>query len=121
MRAGMPVACFSRRWCPAWSGGRGLQVENLFRNRDGELGEELFVGAGGGGELLERPGGSGEGAGVEPVQLAADDRPGAADGGLGDAGEQQGEPAEDDVGSDALLEPVIDRAPVADLLHVAPA
>jgi hypothetical protein len=40
---------------------------------------------------------------------------------LGDADEEQGEPAEDDVGADAVLAPVVDGAQVDDLLHVAPA
>jgi hypothetical protein len=42
-------------------------------------------------------------------------------GGLGDADEQEGEPAQDDVGADPLLEPVAGRPPVDDLLEVAPA
>ena len=41
--------------------------------------------------------------------------------GLGDADEQQGQPAQDDVGADALFLAVVDRAQVDDLLQVAPA
>src|SRR5207344_2565052 len=44
-----------------------------------------------------------------------------AGGGLGDADEQQREPAQQDVGADAFFEAMIDRAQVEDLLHVAPA
>ena len=40
---------------------------------------------------------------------------------LGDADQQEGEPAEDDVGADAVLAAVVDGAQVDDLLHVAPA
>ena len=40
---------------------------------------------------------------------------------LGDAGQEQGEPAEGDVGADAVLAAVVDRPQVDDLLHVAPA
>ena len=45
----------------------------------------------------------------------------SAGGGLDDADEQQREPAQHDVGADAVLAPVVDRAQVEDLLHVAPA
>ncbi|WP_405088491.1 hypothetical protein [Microbispora sp. NBC_01389] len=48
-------------------------------------------------------------------------RPGHAGLGLNDADEQQGEPAQDDVGADAFFEPVVDRPQVDGLLHVAPA
>src|SRR3954469_21119717 len=47
--------------------------------------------------------------------------PGGAGLGLDDADEQQGEPAEDDVGADAFFEPVVDRPQVDDLFHVSPA
>ena len=47
-------------------------------------------------------------------------RPGGAAGVLGDAGEQEGESAEDDVGADALLFPVVDR-PRVEMLHISPA
>ena len=52
---------------------------------------------------------------------AADPVPGLAGRVLGDADEQEGEPAEDDVGADAVLAPVVDGAQVDDLLHVSPA
>src|SRR6185437_3427887 len=54
-------------------------------------------------------------------ELAAGAVPRSAGGGLGDADEEQGEPAEDDVGADTLFEPVIDGPQVDDLLHVSPA
>ena len=44
------------------------------------------------------------------VELAAQVGPGPAGGVLGDAGEEEGEPAEDDVGADAVLAPVVDGA-----------
>jgi hypothetical protein len=55
---------------------------------------------------------------AEPVEVAADVVPALAGGGLDDAYEQQREPAEHDVGADALFEPVVDRAQVEDLFHV---
>ena len=73
------------------------------------------------GALAEDPGGAVEGADGDPVELAAQFRPGGAAGVLGDAGQEEGEPAEDDVGADALLFAVVDGAEVDDLLHVAPA
>ena len=42
-------------------------------------------------------------------------------GGLGDTDEQQGEPAEQDVGADAVFQAVVDRAQVEHRFHVAPA
>jgi hypothetical protein len=45
---------------------------------------------------------------VEAVELAADGVPGVAGGGLGDADQQQGQPAQHDVGANALFEPVVD-------------
>ena len=40
--------------------------------------------------------------------------------GLDDPDQEQGEPAEQDVGADPVLEAVVDRAQVDDVLHVAP-
>ncbi len=42
------------------------------------------------------------------LELVADPCPGASGGVLGDAHQEEGEPAEDDVGADALFEPVVD-------------
>jgi hypothetical protein len=47
-------------------------------------------------------------------------RPGVSAADLGDANEQQGEPAEHVVGADPLLLAVIDRPHVDDPLHVEP-
>jgi hypothetical protein len=58
---------------------------------------------------------------VDLVQFAAQFRPGAAAGVLRDPGQAQRQSAQDDVGADPLLFPVIDRAQVDDLLHVPPA
>jgi len=46
---------------------------------------------------------------VQAFQVGADDRPGLGGGGLGDADQQQGQPAEQDVGVDAVFEVVVDR------------
>ena len=89
--------------------------------RDLELGEQVTLGLSELGGLPECAGRAGEGAEGEQVQLAGDLGPGGAGGGLGDADQQQGQPAQDDVGADALLFAVVDRAQVDDLLEVAPA
>ena len=60
-------------------------------------------------------------AGVEPIEFAAGVLPGAASAGLGDPDEQEGEPAEDDVGADAFFEPMVAGPQVDDLFHVPPA
>src|SRR5262249_45191349 len=73
------------------------------------------------GGLPEGAGRAGEGAQGEQVQLVGDLGPGGPGSGLGDADQEQREPAQDDVGADALLFPVIDRAQVDNLLEVAPA
>src|SRR6185437_10080220 len=61
------------------------------------------------------------GADLDPVELAAQLGPGGGAGVPGDAGEQQGEPAQDDVGADPLFLAVVDGPQVDDLLEVPPA
>jgi hypothetical protein len=56
----------------------------------------------------------------DALQLAAHGGPGLPGLVLRDADEEQGEPAEDDVGADALFEPVVDRAQVQALGVVCP-
>ena len=73
------------------------------------------------GSLLKRASGPGESADVDPAELAAQVGPGPAGRVLGGAGQEESEPAEDDVGADAVLAPVAGRPEVDDLLHVAPA
>ena len=80
-----------------------------------------MLGGGEVGGLPEGAGGGGEGAEGELGELVGDLVPGGARGGLGDADEEQGEPAEDDVGADALFLAVAGRAEVDDLLEVPPA
>ena len=53
------------------------------------------------GGLPEGAGRAGPGDGVLALELGADAVPGLAGGVLGDADEEEGEPAEDDVGADA--------------------
>jgi hypothetical protein len=48
---------------------------------------------------------------VQALELGADAVPGAAGLVLGDADEQEGEPAEDDVGADAVLAAVVMTEP----------
>src|SRR4051794_41814100 len=58
---------------------------------------------------------------MEALQLGPHAGPGAAGGDLDGADEQQGQPAEQHVGADAVLAAVVDRAQGDDLLHVSPA
>lgn len=60
-----------------------------------------------------------EGPDVNLFRLAAEFGPGPADCVLGDAGQEEGEPAEQDVGADPVLAPVEDWAQVDDMLHCA--
>ena len=69
--------------------------------------EDVTLGFGELGALTECAGGAGEGPDVEAVEFAAQVRPGLAAGVLGDPGQEQGEPAEDDVGADAVLALVV--------------
>lgn len=69
------------------------------------------------GALVKGAGGADEGADVDLAELAADLGPGPAGGVLGDAGQEEGEPAEGDVGADAILAAVVDGAQVDDLLR----
>ena len=64
------------------------------------------------GALLDAAGGSGELAEVHAVELVAQVAPGVAAGGLGEADEQQREPAQQHVSADAPLEVVVDGAQV---------
>ena len=54
-------------------------------------------------------GAAGEGDRVDPAELGGDAPPGQPGAAFGDADEQQREPAEQDVGADAVLEAVEDR------------
>jgi len=57
----------------------------------------------------------------QALEFGAQPVPGLAGGGLGDADQQQGEPAEQDVGADAVLAAVVNGAEIENLLHIAPA
>ena len=58
---------------------------------------------------------------MDLVQFAAQFQPRSAAGILRDPGQQQGQPAQDDVGADPFFLRVVDGARVDDLLHVPPA
>src|SRR5690348_16641172 len=112
----------SRPGCFRWSAARGRgELVDLRGRVDAELFEDGGLGGGDLGALAEGSRGAGKGADGDPVELAAQFRPGRAAGVLGDAGEEEGEPAQDDVGADALFLAVVDRPQVDDLLEVAPA
>ena len=125
---GLVTRRITRRGGCAWSGRCGLlgvEVEDPGRQGDVEdLVQPPDLGAGRGG-LAEHPGGAGEGAHVQALQLVAGPWPrrggvGSARASLDDPGEEQREPAEQDVGADAVFEAVEHRAQVQDLFH-APA
>ena len=69
------------------------------------------------GALAGGAGGPGEGADGDALQVASYRGPGLAGLVLRDADQEQGEPAEDDVGADALFEPVVDGPQVKDWLY----
>src|SRR6266700_3509615 len=102
------------------SGTRG-QLVDLARRVEAEPGQQVPGGLGQFGALSEGPGGPGEGAQVDPAEFAAHHRPGLACRVLGDADEQQREPAQQDVGADPFFEPVVDGPQVEDGFHVPPA
>ena len=77
-------------------------------NVDVPGGEQVAGGPGDLGALPEGADRAGEGADADALQFAAHGRPGLPGVVLGDADEQEGEPAQDDVGADALFEPVVD-------------
>jgi len=81
---------------------------DLAGDADVQGGEEVAGGLGDLGALPEGAGRAGEGAEADALQLAAHGRPGLPGRVLGDADEQQGEPAQDEVGANALFEPVVD-------------
>src|SRR5437870_3230511 len=101
----------SRRWCLCWSGGCWeAELDDLLGWVDAELVEDVALLGGELGALAEGAGGAFEGADVQLLELLTEPVPGVAGGGLGDPDQQQRQPAQDDVGSDAVLEPVVDRA-----------
>ena len=67
------------------------------------------------------PAGAGEGAEVHLVECVSQVPPGVVGAGLGDADQQEGEPAQHDVGADAVLEAVEHRAQFERGFHVPPA
>ena len=73
------------------------------------------------GALCDVAVGGGEGDQVHAVEFVAQGAPGVAGGGFGDAHQQQRQPAQLDVGADAVLAVVVDRAQPEAALAVAPA
>src|SRR5579863_5600119 len=111
----------SRPGCFCWSAARGRGELVDPRGRvDAELVEDVVLGPGDLGALPEGAGRAGEGTDGDPVELPPELGPGLPAGVLGDAGQEQGEPAQDDVGADPLFLAVVDRAQVDDLLEVSP-
>src|SRR5712691_671196 len=104
------------------SGGLGgrFEVEEAGRLGQLEVAQDLFLAGGEFGALAADAGRAGEGAEVEPFELVAEVAPGFAGGVLGDADEEQGEPAEQDVGADPVFLAVVDGAQLEARLQVAP-
>src|SRR6266540_3368438 len=102
-------------------GSGGGELDDRFGCGELEFGQQVADGFGQLGALAEHPGGSGEGAHVQALELAADGGPGLVGGRLDDADQQQGQPAQRDVGADAFFQAVVDRSQVDDLFHVPPA
>jgi len=105
------------------SGGCGSGRELLDQWRLGELklGEDGALRGRDLAALAEAAGGATEAPELQLLKLAAQGGPALLAGRLHDAHEQQGEPAEHDVGADAIFPAVVDGAQVEDLLHVPPA
>src|SRR6266508_2083599 len=113
----------SRRERLPWSGAWGHRGElpDAWGVGQLQLGQDGALGGNELGALPEGPGRAGEGAELDPLQLAAKAWPGVVAGGLDGAGKQQRQPAQQHVGADALLLAVVDRAQLYRVWHVAPA
>ena len=98
----------TRPGCCGWSGRCGLlgvEVEDPGRERDVEGGVQpagLVAEVAG---LAEHPGRAGEGTDVQALQLVAGAGARGVGASLDDPGQEQGEPAEQDVGAYAVFEP----------------
>src|SRR5688500_11289826 len=108
----MPVSTprwrVTRRWDSAWSAAC-VQSDDLLGRGDVEGGEDVALGLGEVGGLTEGAGRAGVGDGVQALELGAQAVPGLAGGLLGDADQEQGEPAQQDVSADTVLAAVVDR------------
>src|SRR5512143_821134 len=87
-----------------------LVVEDLGWLADLEVGEDLPLALGGGRTLGDATCLGGQGDQMHPVEFVAQVEQGVAGRVLGDADEQQAEPAQLDVGADAVLAVVVDRS-----------
>src|SRR3954447_20997339 len=97
------------RWCRSAAGGGG-EVEEAGWFGQVQGGEDRLVPGGEGGTLGDLAVAGGEGDQMHPVELLAGVAPGVAGGVLHDADQHEGEPAELDVGADAVFAVVEDRA-----------
>jgi hypothetical protein len=101
------------------AGSGGLERGDARWRRDLERGEDGALQVGDAGGLLHGAGGALQGDEVEALQLGRDPPPALVGGAFGDPDQQQGEPADDDVGVDAVLEAVEDGAQLERGLEVA--
>src|SRR6266536_1023031 len=106
----------------AGSGGLGGRLEVEEAGRLGQLkrAEDVLLAGCELGALVAGAGGAGESSEVEALELVAEVAPGLAGGALGDADEQQGEPAEQHVGADPLFLAVVDGPQLQRCLQIAP-
>ncbi len=86
-----------------------------------ERGEDRLLAWGGRGALRDLAVGGSEGDQVHPLEFVADVAPGVVGGVLDDADEEQGEPAQLDVGADPVFAVVEHRPQSERALHVTPA
>src|SRR4051812_21830774 len=107
--------------CVGGSGGGGGELGELWWLGELEGVQDGGLFGEGGGAAPDGAGLAGEGAQVHAVELVAQVAPGVAGGGLGEADEQQGQPAQQHVGADAPFEVVVDGAQVEGRLDVPPA
>src|SRR5688572_29613908 len=110
-------------WTAPGSGspaGCGLEVDEPWRLGEVERLEDGPLAVRRLGALTAGAGGTAERAEVHAVELVAQVAPGVVAGGLGEADEQQRQPAEQDVGADAVLQAVVDGTQLERGLHVPP-
>src|SRR5579875_188007 len=100
--------------------GGSFEVEEGGRFVEGAGAEDRALGGGGLGPLLDQPGAAAEATEVHLVQFPAEAMPGLASAVLDDPDQEQAQPAEQDVGPDALLAAVEDGAQIEGGLHIPP-
>src|SRR5665811_2265929 len=104
-----------------FSAGGGGEVEESRRLGHVERGQDLLLTGSEHGALRDVAFAGGEGDQVETVEFVADVAPGVAGGVLHDSDQQQGQPAQLDVGADPVLAIMEHGAQAEGAFHVTPA